>query len=177
MYRAHIEPLVLLIVDCLTTAYLKPRLLKECTTDGEKEVAERFVVWADTSAIVTRPDKSQAADTGYDRFVLSAEAWRRTRGFVETDAPDEDEILTRLAVEKATIPPELATVLLERLHPEFFEQQRGEGQAESGIPEDIGSLLSGEVPEAPPERPDGRSHVRWRSGPRRRPGPGAISGR
>lgn len=159
LYRAHIEPLVLLIVDCLTTAYLKPRLLKEISTPGEKEVGERFVVWADTSAIVTRPDKSQAADTGYDKFLLSGESWRRTRGFVETDKPDEDEVLTRLAVEKAVIPPELATVLLERLHPEFFQAERQAGQEQSGIPSDIGSLLSGEVPPAPTEGEAGGGEV------------------
>lgn len=151
MYRAHIEPLVLLIVDCLTSAYLQPLLLKKCTTDGERELAKQFVVWADTSAIVTRPDKSQAADTGWTNHLISGEAWRRTRGFVETDAPDDEELLTRLAIEKATIPPEMATVLLERLAPEFFQAQREEGQEQSGIPSDIGQLLSGEVPAGPTE--------------------------
>jgi hypothetical protein len=153
MYRAHIEPLVLLIVDCLTSAYLQPLLLKQCETDGEREVARRFVVWADTSAIVTRPDKSQAADTGWTNHLLSGEAWRRTRGFVETDAPNDEELLTRLAIEKAIIPPEMATVLIERLAPEFFAAQREAGAAEAGIPSDIGQLLSGEMPAGPAEPP------------------------
>lgn len=151
LYRMTVEPLVLLIVDCLTSAYMRPLLSKEARTEGEKQFADKVVIWADTSAIVTRPDKSQAADTGYSNHILSAEAWRRTRGFVETDAPDDDELLTRIALEKAAVPPEMATALLERINPQFWADQKEAGAAESGIPEDISELLSGEAPPAPPE--------------------------
>ena len=151
LYRMTIEPLVLLIVDCLTSAYMRPLLFKEARTEGEKHFAEQVVIWSDTSAIVTRPDKSQAADTGYSNHVLSAEAWRRTRGFVETDAPDDDELLTRLAIEKVTIPPEMSTALIERINPEFWQAQKEVGSAEAGIPSDISQLLSGEAGPAPVE--------------------------
>ena len=94
-------------------------------------------MWADTSAIVTRPDKSQAANEGYDKQLLSGEAWRRSRGFSETDAPDEDEMMRRLAIERAPIPPEMASVMIQALNPEFFEQAAKANAEESGIPGDV----------------------------------------
>ena len=111
LYRAHIEPLILLIVDTLTAVYLRPQLMKGLS-EPEQKIAERIVMWADTSSIVTRPDKSQAANEGFDKKLLSGEAWRRSRGFSETDAPNEDELLVRVAMERAPIPPEMASVML-----------------------------------------------------------------
>jgi hypothetical protein len=151
LYRAHIEPLILLIVDTLTSVYLRPLLMKDVSPQ-EKGIADRIVLWADTSSIVTRPDKSQAANEGYDKHLLSGEAWRRARGFSETDAPQPDELVRRLAMEKAPIPPEMASVMLASLDPEFFDQQAEQNAGEAGIPEDVQSFLDqGESP--PPREP------------------------
>jgi hypothetical protein len=145
LYRAHIEPLVLLIVDTLTEVYLRPLLLKGLD-ESSRKIAERIVMWADTSSIVTRPDKSQAANEGYDKRLLSGEAWRRARGFSETDKPDEDELLIRLAVERAPIPPEIASTILTAINPGFFEKAAAENSTEAGIPNDVSELLSGTPP-------------------------------
>ena len=150
LYRAHIEPLVLLIVDTLTEVYLRPLLIKGLD-EPSKKIAERVVMWADTSSIVTRPDRSQAANEGHDKKLISGEAWRRSRGFSETDAPDEDELLIRLAIERAPIPPEIASVLLTAINPGFFEKATAENAQEAGIPGDVGELLQGQSNPAPTE--------------------------
>lgn len=141
LYKAHIEPLVLMICDALTSAFLRPALRKAGVTE---DLVSKFVVWYNPSAIVTRPDRSSAANEGYDRHLLSGAAWRRARGYSDLDAPDEDETLRRLALEKAQIPPDIATTLIESLHPKFFADQRRENQAAAGIPGDVADLLSGE---------------------------------
>jgi hypothetical protein len=152
LYRAHIEPLILLTVDTLTSVYLRPLLLKGLS-EAQRKIADRIVMWADTSSIVTRPDKSQAANEGWDRHIISAEAWRRARGFSETDAPDPEEIVQRVAIERAPIPPEMGGVMVTSINPDFFEKAAQQGAQESGIPADITELLGqppgGAVPQEP----------------------------
>jgi hypothetical protein len=145
LYRAHIEPLALMIVDALTTVYLRPALKKQFPEEVAKDstILNRMLVWFDPSAIVTRPDKSTAANEGYDRNILSEQAWRVARGFNEYDAPTDDELLKKMAMTRTQIPPDIAAALIERLAPDFFAALRGEGQEEAGIPDDISSLLEG----------------------------------
>jgi len=145
LYRAHIEPLALMIVDALTTVYLRPVLKKQFPEEVAKDqtILNRLMVWFDPSAIVTRPDKSTAANEGYDRNILSEKAWRVARGFSEYDAPTEDELLTKMALTRTQIPPDITAALIERLAPDFFASLREAGQEEAGIPDDISSLLEG----------------------------------
>jgi hypothetical protein len=152
LYRAHIEPLILLIVDTLTAVYLRPQLLKGLSA-AETAIADRVVMWADTSTIVTRPDKSQAANEGWDRHLLSGEAWRRARGFSDTDAPDEEEVVRRVAVERAPVSPEMASVMLTSLAPSFFEQAAKANAEQSGIPPDVSELLTPPGPGPAPVEP------------------------
>lgn len=145
LYRAHIEPLALMIVDALTQVYLRPVLRKNFPNlaNTDPSVIDRMVVWFDPSDIVTRPDRSQAANEGYDRNILSAEAWRSSRGFNDHDAPDAKELLIKMAMERTQIPPDMAALLIESILPEFFQAAREEGQEEAGVPDDISSLLEG----------------------------------
>jgi len=147
LYKAHIEPLILMICDALTQAYLRPALRRAGVSE---EIVNKFVVWYNPSAIVTRPDRSQAANEGFDRYLLSGEAWRRARGYSDLDKPSEDELIMRLALEKAQIPPDMASVLLESIHPEFFQQARAAGQSNSGVPSDVADILSGKTPTPEP---------------------------
>lgn len=139
LYKAHIEPLLLLICDCLTNAYLRPRLRKEGV---DEKLVKRMVVWYNPSQIVTRPDRSQAASEGYEKMLLSGKAWRAARGFAETDAPDDDEIIWRKGLD-AQVPGEMATVLIEQLHPEFFAKLRQAGRQEAGVPPEVSDILDG----------------------------------
>jgi hypothetical protein len=144
-YKGHIEPLIVLISDILTYAYLRPMLHK---AGVDPEILDRFVVWYNPAAIVTRPDRSSSADTGYEKRVLSAQAWRRANGYSEHDAPDRDELLLRLAIDRAVIPPDMSPALIESINPSFFAKERQAGQAEAGIPEDVSQLLNGGTPSA-----------------------------
>ena len=151
LFRSHVEPLALLIVDSFTQVVLRPSLRAKGIPE---EIINKCVVWYDPSTVISRPDRSQAANDGYDRKVLSAKAWRAARGFTELDAPDDDEIIRRLALEKAMIAPEMATVLVEALNPAFFAAQRAANQEASGMPGDISQLLEGgTMPSSPGELP------------------------
>jgi hypothetical protein len=146
LYKAHIEPMVLMICDAITTAYLHPYLRKKGVDEA---MIQRLVVWYNPAQIVTRPDRSQAANEGYDRYLLSGEAWRRARGYSDLDKPDEDELIKRLAMEKVQIPQEVGTVMLEALNPEFFAKQRRENQQAAGVPPEVQQLLDTGTPPAP----------------------------
>lgn len=148
LYKAHIEPMLMLICDALTEAYLRPILRK---AGVKEELVKQFVIWYNPSNIVTRPDRSQSANEGYDRYILSEEAWRSTRGYTEADKPSPEELIRRLALNKAVIPPDLASVLIESLYPDFFKQQRAEHQQSAGLPSDVTSLLNGASPDASPD--------------------------
>lgn len=153
-YKGHVEPLLVLISDILTYAYLRPMLHR---AGVDSELIDRFVVWYNPAAIVTRPDRSASADQGYGQKLISGKAWRRAHGWSEHDAPDEDELLRRLAQERAVIPPDMSPVLIESLNKSFFEKARSQGQANAGIPSDVAQLLQGETPTpgaAPDEVPD-----------------------
>jgi hypothetical protein len=139
-YKGHIEPLIVLICDILTYAYLRPMLHKAGVSE---DIMDRFVVWYNPAAIVTRPDRSASADTGAAAGRISDAAWRRAHGYSEHDAPTPDEVLRRLAIARAVIPPDMSPALIEMLNPEFFNQERQAGQDAAGIPGDVAQLLEG----------------------------------
>lgn len=148
-YKGHIEPLIVLICDILTYAYLRPMLHK---AGVPAEILERFVIWYNPAAIVTRPDRSSSADTGHAKGLISGTAWRRAHGYSEHDAPTDDEILRQLAIARAVIPPDMSPALIEMLNPAFFAKERQAGQDAAGIPSDVAQLLDGgqALPEASP---------------------------
>lgn len=164
-YKGHIEPLIVLISDIITYAYLRPMLHKAGVSP---DVYSRFVVWYNPAAIVTRPDRSASADTGYQQKILSGSAWRRAHGWSDHDSPDADELLQRLTLDRASIPPDMSPALIENINPPFFAKARQKGQESAGIPSDISNLLQGGTPDtggltpapsaapeaAPPSAPD-----------------------
>lgn len=157
LFRAHIEPLIMLICDALTSVYLQPAMKK---AGVDPALARRFVVWYNPSQIVTRPDRSQAANEGYDRFLLSGDTWRTARGFTELDAPSDEEVIGRIAREKTFVPPELTTTLIESIAPKVFEKIREEAQSNQGFNESLQGLLSGQQP-----APDDASAVETAAAP------------
>ena len=144
-YKGHIEPLIVLISDIITYAYLRPMLHKAGVSP---DVYSRFVVWYNPAAIVTRPDRSASADTGYQQKILSGSAWRRAHGWSDHDSPDSDELLQRLTLDRASIPPDMSPALIENINPAFFAKARQKGQESAGIPSDISNLLQGGTPDA-----------------------------
>ena len=112
LFKAHVEPLTLLICDALTDTYLRPALIAAGYT---REQAERIRFWYDPSEVVSRPNRNADALQAYDRYSLSSRALREATGFSEDDAPTIQEVVLRLLQQKGPITPELAEALLSQV--------------------------------------------------------------
>lgn len=131
LYKAHVEPLVMMLCDALTEVVLWPGA---SALDGGSDEHRKFVVWYDPSEVVVRPNRSEDASEGYDKFLLSGKAWRGEHGFSETDAPAEEELALRMAL-TATLPPEIASALLQRAFPATLGKVAAAAQSQSLPPE------------------------------------------
>ncbi len=80
----HIEPPLALLCDAMTTQYLRPAVL---AAGYSQENVDELVVWYDVSHLIARPNRSDDAQSIYDKGELSGEALRRESGFDESDAP------------------------------------------------------------------------------------------
>jgi hypothetical protein len=147
LYKAHIEPLMLLIVDALTVVYLRPYLTANGYTDEE---VSRITVWYDPSAVSTRNDRATDADAGFDRGAVSSDAWRRAHGFSDQDAPTPNEVALRMLTERGVLTPELTEAMLAAVSPEMMNAVRGAQQAASvaPLPPDVEDALKSASPGA-----------------------------
>ncbi len=152
LYKAHIEPLMLLIVDALTVVYLRPYLLANGYTESE---VSRITIWYDPSAVSTRNDRATDADAGFDRGAVSYDAWRRAHGFSDQDAPTPTELALRMLQERGTLTPELTEAMLNAVSPEIMNSVRDAQQASSvaPLPPDVEDILKRAAGEAPTEAP------------------------
>lgn len=155
LYKAHIEPLMLLLADALTVVYLRPYLLANGYNPAD---VEKLVIWYDPSLVATRNDRAMDADAGFDKMAVSYETWRRAHGFSDSDAPSPTELGLRLLIEKGMITPELTESMLAAVAPEVMAAARAAAQATSvaPIPDELSQVLQGGQPgaeagaEAPP---------------------------
>ena len=140
LYKAHIEPLMLLIADALTVVYLRPYLI---ANGFEETQVNKIVVWYDPSAIATRNDRATDADAGFDRMAVSANTWRRAHGFSDADAPTPKELAIRLLQERGVFTPEFTEAMLSAVAPEVINTVREQQQQSSvaPIPPELQSAL------------------------------------
>ena len=131
LYKAHIEPLMLLIADALTVVYLRPYLI---ANGYEETQVNKIVVWYDPSAIATRNDRATDADAGFDRMAVSANTWRRAHGFSDADAPTPKELSIRLLQERGVFTPEFTEAMLSAIAPEVINTVRSQQQQSSVAP-------------------------------------------
>jgi hypothetical protein len=152
LYKAHIEPLMLLIVDALTVVYLRPYLKSIGYSDVD---VNRLNIWYDPSQVATRNDRAADADAGFDKMAVSFDTWRRAHGFSDQDAPTPEELAMRLVVNKGAITPELTEGLLTAVAPDIMKLIRATSQAEAvaPIPPEIDQLLSGQPAPTEPAAP------------------------
>ena len=152
LYKAHIEPLMLLLADALTVVYLRPYLIANGYAESE---VNRIVVWYDPSQVTTRNDRAADADAGFNNLAVSYDTWRRAHGFSDQDAPTPMELALRLIISKGAITPELTEAMLGAVAPEIMENVRQVAQANSvaPVPPEIQQLLTGQAPAAPGEAP------------------------
>jgi hypothetical protein len=148
LYKAHIEPLMLLIADALTVVYLRPYLIAQGYPQSD---VDKITIWYDPSAIATRNDRATDADAGFDRGAVSYHTWRRSHGFSDADAPSPNELAIRMLYEKGAITPELTEAMLGAIAPDIMGTVR-ESQQQSSvapIPPEVQEALSGQPTDSP----------------------------
>lgn len=147
LYKAHVEPLILLIVDALTVVFLRPVLR---AMGFDEDLIQRVVVWYDPSPITTKPSKSEQATLGYDKKILSASAWRRENGFSESDAPSEQELGGRVAIDRGLLSEPVTEALFRLILPTVMQQVREIATEQSPSGSTLNEVL--ENNEAPTEQ-------------------------
>ena len=112
-YEDFFVPRVGVLTECLTTGYLRPNLRDVFgSLVADPAIIDRIVVWADPSALVSPIDPEKSADTGFQYGMLSEEAWRRVKGWTESDAPGAAELAQRIGMRRGQINADLAEALL-----------------------------------------------------------------
>ena len=91
--KVHIEPVLALICDALTTEYLWP-VLQEAGVTNFRD----YVVWFDTAELTLRPNRSAEAQALYGMGELSGDALRRESGFGADDAPKQPDRAVEVAL-------------------------------------------------------------------------------
>jgi len=152
LYKAHIEPIMLLLSDALTVVYLRPYLKSLGYIDEE---ISRIVIWYDPAEVSTRNDRAADADAGFGNMAISYQTWRRAHGFSDSDAPTPTELTLRLLQSRAVITPELTEAMLSAFAPEVMETIRLGAQANNPapIPPEVQQALSGQPLGAPGPTP------------------------
>jgi hypothetical protein len=107
--KLHVEPLLAMICDALTSRILRPVLptLKVARP-------ERYVVWYDISELTQPPDRSPAARELYQMGLLGPDAVLRESGFGDHEIPGEEFARAHLISQMALrgIPPEVTSYYL-----------------------------------------------------------------
>jgi hypothetical protein len=108
----YLKPRADMLTTILTTLVMRPiwRALPEV---GE-EWADRLVVAGDPSAMIATPNVEDNANDAFDRNTISAETYRKVKGYREEDAPDDDEVLARLAQRRGILTADISKALLEQ---------------------------------------------------------------
>ena len=149
LYKAHIEPMILLIVDQLTVGFLRPALRAQ---GFDEDLVSRATIWYDPSAITAKPSKAEAAVTLYDKKAISLQALRRANGFSESDAPSDLERVQRLAEERAVLSDALSESLLDTMVPDEVKEAARQQQLATSDPASANALsqaLGGDPNAAP----------------------------
>lgn len=97
-YKSHVAPAAQLVADAIVQALVWPAVQAVTGSDPDP----RLVVGFDPANLVGHADVRGAAKDGHSALVLSDEALRRALGFSEDDAPDDDELLRRVAIRSGT---------------------------------------------------------------------------
>ena len=152
-WKAHVEPLAIMLVNALTEGFLLPFL-----EAAGVERPERFVVWYDPSRLIARPNLAQAANEAHDRKVISDDAYRRARGFADEDAPSFDPSVADAIAMVKTDPGLMRDPGLPALITALREARGGEGETTTAVEVDPDPPAEepGDPQDDPvPDQPDG----------------------
>lgn len=105
--KLHIEPLLGLICDALTTNFFQP-ILKKMGFGA----ASSYAIWYDTTELTMRPNRGPEAMDAFQQGLIGAAATRREMGFSDEDAPTDEERNRSLIIQIVGAAPTLAPSLL-----------------------------------------------------------------
>lgn len=121
-YKSHIEPDAGVFAQALTTQLLRPGLLE---TFGPSAIPfiRKLVVALNPAALVVRPNRAKDALDAFDRWAIGWDALREHLNFSEDEAPDEEEMLLRLALTRSIGAATITAPMLEEtgLFPDVIE--------------------------------------------------------
>lgn len=153
----HIEPVLALICDALTSQYLRPVLLSAGLSEDE---VRTLSVGYDVSALVARPNRSEEALNLHRAGVVSDEALREASGFDDSDAKPLDERALMQALAMVSKRPDLmGTIGIGPLTEEILKAYNGDYSAPSEALRELA------LPPTPPA-PDGDSSADSDSAPK-----------
>jgi hypothetical protein len=100
--KMHVEPLLKVITQGLTTRYLWPILQGD--SDALDPSLRRFRVVGSTANLRQRPNRSSEAQGAHDSITITDEAWARETGFQTDDllTPESPEFRRRVLMRLAT---------------------------------------------------------------------------
>lgn len=148
----HIEPVLALICDALTSQYLRPVLLSAGLSEEE---VRTLSVGYDVSALVARPNRSEEALNLHRAGAVSDEALREASGFDDSDAKPLDERALMQALAMVSKRPDLmGTIGIGPLTEEILKAYKGDYSAPS---EALRELALPPTLPAPPEDPSSGS--------------------
>lgn len=154
----HIEPVLALICDALTSQYLRPVLLSAGLSEDE---VRTLSVGYDVSALVARPNRSEEALNLHRAGAVSDEALREASGFDDSDAKPLDERALMQALAMVTKRPDLmGTIGIGPLTQEILKAYEGDYSAPSealralAVPPTIAPDPSSDASPASPSEPD-----------------------
>ena len=102
-FRLYIEPGLSEVCEAITQGYLWPRLMKDAGLDPYGPVPDEIrmqVCSYDASHLISKPDRTKAAEDAYKNIEISGHTYRQTLGFTEDDKPDEQEVAVRIRTDQ-----------------------------------------------------------------------------
>lgn len=141
--KHHIEPSARLMVDAITTAFLRATLLK--LKFAPADVA-RVRVWFALGTLTENPNRRQDAIDAHDRGAIGNKSLRDALGFSEQDAPSQSELLAMMAMKNGIDTAWAAQVLA-------WYAEREEGGPLEGLPQPPSTAAPAAAPVAAPRAP------------------------
>ena len=164
----HIEPVLALICEALTSQYLRPVLLSAGLSE---DVVRTLAVGYDVSALVARPNRSEEALNLHKSGAISDEALREASGFDDSDEKPLEERALMNAIALATKQPALLTSPgLGPITEELLKVYRGDYSAPDPALQPAAGAQGGSLPADPSSPSNGGAPGR----PADDPAPGRL---
>lgn len=114
-FDEHLEPRAVLLVNALTTGFLRSQLRDESSQVRAHPDVDRVMVWFDPRDLIRQPDLEAGADRALEQNAISLAAYRKAKGWTEDDAPTEEELLQRAGLRRGILTADLTLALLHLL--------------------------------------------------------------